>query len=106
MSANTKILSQEEIISAVEQAAIRGANSAVDRVLLLLGINPEDPASISRLKDNLFYLEQRRVSEEAARKIIQQSAAKIVTTAVLGVLAWALIVFKDGLHDYLVTWLR
>ena len=103
---NSKIMSPEELIEAIDIASQRAADHAVSKVMLYMGVNPEDPASLTRFRDNLTYLDQRRTSEAEARALIKNSVATILTTATISILAWAFIVFKGGFHDWAVGWLK
>jgi hypothetical protein len=92
-------LTSEQIAEIAEQAAER----AVEKFALLLGVDVTDKTQTARVRSNLEYIDRRRENEQDMRRLVKNSAAAIMTTALIGAATWALVVFKGGFHDWLIT---
>ena len=102
----TEHLTNEQLLAAIERASQKAADAGVDRVCLLLGVDPEDKNATKRFQDNMQYLELRRTNEDEFRKLVKNSAATLFTAALLGVGAMLFFVFKEGFRDAISSWLQ
>jgi len=105
-----KTLHEEELAVLLEKAATRGGEIGANRVLqqlsASLGVDLTDNENLRALKSDLAYLHVQHEGSDELRRLMKDSAAKIVTAGLIGIAAWFLLAFRQGLHDYFVGWLK
>lgn len=79
----------------VREAARVAAATAVDRVLLRLGIDPQAPAEFAEVRKDLSYLRSLRQTRDAIGKAGIRTIVSVVTVGLLAML-WAAFKWKIG----------
>jgi hypothetical protein len=68
----------------IQRIAERAADAAVDKMLLRLGIDPDNPAELPARKLDLEYLRRMRLGSDLFKKQAFTVIASAVTTFIIG----------------------
>jgi hypothetical protein len=73
----------------IKEIADAAAEAAVNKVLLRIGIDPEDESSIPGLKSDLGYLKRLHTGSETFKRQGITATATVITTFIIGSLVAA-----------------